>query len=116
MVTYIPEPIDATLQASNQYIKNMADAIVYVNIFMLSLYIYGAYFCYKLGNRIKRSNQYPPPNTNVPFTKKIVRGKKALLQAYASYSGSAMLIAFGSYELFSSMRAAELLRGLTNAF
>jgi len=27
-----------------------------------------------------------------------------------------MLIAFGSYELFSSMRAAKLLRGLTNAF
>ena len=87
-VTYIPEPSVSTDEAVTKYARDVANFGVALSIFMFFIYLYFSIKFYKYGKSIKSSNQYPPPNTEIAFTRKIVRGDKALQQARASLFGS----------------------------
>ena len=113
---YLPAPIEDTEEAIRQYSHNVAHAIVTLSVFMFCIYIYLSIYFYKYGKFIKESEQYPPPDTDIPFTKKIVRGEKALKQARASFIGSGLMIFIGLAKIGVSIYSAIVLYELTNAF
>ena len=112
--TYLPEPKELD-DSIYKYAEDVADAKIYTSLFMLFIYIFGARVCYKFGKRVKQSQQYPP-NAQLPFKMKIVRGKQAIKQAYAAYATSALLVIFGLYKLGFSLYFAEVMYGLNIAF
>ena len=115
-VIYFPEPTESTAEAVRHYSHNVANALVTLSIFMFFVYLYFSIILYKYGKRIKESEQYPPPDADIPFTKKIVRGDKALKQARASFFGSGLLIFIGLSKIGVSIYSATILYELTNAF
>lgn len=113
--TFLPEPKDLD-DSIYKYAEDVADANVYTSIFMLCLYLYAANVCYRFGKRIKQNEQYPPPNAQMPFKMRIVRGKQAIKQAYAAYATSFLLVIFGVYKLGFSLYYANVMYGLNIAF
>ena len=113
--TYLPEPKELN-DSIYKYAEDVADANIYTSLFLLCLYLYAANVSYKFGKRIKQNQQYPPPNTQMPFKMKIVRGTQAIKQARAAYATSALLVIFGVYKLGFSMYYAKVMYGLNIAF
>ena len=113
--TYLPEPkvLDDSIY---KYAEDVANAGVYTSIFMLCLYLFAANASYKFGKRIKQNQQYPPPNAQMPFKMKIVRGKQALKQGTAAYAMSVLLVILGVYKLGFSLYYAKAMYGLNIAF
>ena len=85
--------------------------ITYVNIIvftaLLPAYVTAALYSYRFGRKVHISQQYPPPGAEMPFTTKIVKGKQALIQAYASYCISLIIMSFSilnlGYEVYFSL-------------
>ena len=113
---YLPTPVEDTAEAVKQYSHNVAKAVVSLSVFMFFIYLYLSIFLYKYGKLIKESGQYPPPNTDIPFTKKIIHGDKALKQARASFFGSGLLIFIGLSKIGVSIYSATVLYEITNTF
>ena len=89
--------------------------ITYVNIIvftaLLPAYFIAALYSYRFGSKVHISQQYPPPGAEMPFTTKIVKGKQALLQAYASYCMSLIIMLFSILNLGYEIYFAMLLNG-----
>lgn len=68
------------------------------NIFMFVLLLYTALYSWKFAVNVYKSQQYPPPDAEMPFTIKIVKGSKAKVQAYSSFSIAILLIIFSFYK------------------
>ena len=115
-VTYIPEPSVSTDEAVTKYARDVANFGVALSVFMFFIYLYFSIKFYKYGKSIKENNQYQPPNTEIAFTRKIVRGDKALQQARASIFGSGLLIFIGVSDIGVSIYTATVLYDITNAF
>ena len=113
---YLPEPIDNSEQAVLKYSNNVATAITVGGFIVFGIYLYFFKMLYNFSNRIKESTQYPPPNTHMPFTVKLLTGEKALKHAKGIYYGSFMFIFLGLLKLGVSIYSAQVLRELTTSF
>lgn len=89
--------------------------ITYINmlitVVLLPAYIVAVLYCYRFGNKVRISQQYPPPDSEMPFTIKVVNGKKALIQAYASYGVSLMIMLHVMASLSHEIYMAIILKG-----
>ena len=90
--------------------------ITYINILitvvLLPAYIVAALYCYRFGNKVRVSRQYPAPDSEMPFTTKVVIGKKALVQAYASYGMSLIIMLHVMSKLSHEIYMAITLKGI----
>lgn len=103
-------------QDMKNYINIVSNAGIYLSSVLMVVFLYMGYLCYAFGNRIKENMQYPPPGSEMPFTFRIQRGKKALNKSRAYYACSATVVLYGTVRLGISIYTASLLRGAANAF
>ena len=71
------------------YYSGVANLPIIINGMSFPVYFFMSYVIFNFGRAIHKSKQFPPPNSNMPFSLKIMRGKKAIRQAYGAYVGSA---------------------------
>lgn len=114
--TYLPAPIEVTEESVNNYLQNVASAILCSGITALGIYIYFSRKMYLLSKRVKKYNQYPPPHSDFPFTLKILRNEKALKQAKGLIYGSFVLVLMGLLKLGASIYTAISLYEMTTSF
>tara|TARA_R110000850_G_scaffold32094_8_gene88001 strand:+ start:3508 stop:3918 length:411 start_codon:yes stop_codon:yes gene_type:complete len=96
---YPAPPINDSVAAMQEYVQNRFYVIISVNVFMLFVYIIVSNFLYRYGKLIKGNMQYPPPDTDLPFSKKIVRGQKALDSANLCFIASGLIVIQGIIKL-----------------
>lgn len=87
-------------------IEKAYNAVLY-NSIALILYFILSYLVFSFGLRTKRSGQFPPPNSEIPFSMKIKRGRKAIIQAYALYACATLILVNGLFKLWGSLYLAE---------
>ncbi|MDZ4261387.1 MAG: hypothetical protein U1B30_03530, partial [Pseudomonadota bacterium] len=78
----------------------------------LLLHFVMAFFVFRLAKRVKQSEQFPPPGSNIPFSMKVKKGKSAVRQAYACYIGAVMIIINGLVLLISAIHTTSTLKEL----
>jgi hypothetical protein len=104
-----------TIAEQKEHLDNILNSGIYISSLLLPIYIYAAIYCFKFGRRISSSQQYPPPGAEMPFATKIVRGKKALFQAYGFYVISIILVLKSFAVLGFSIYNASAIREMVNA-
>ena len=89
----------ASINSSNRY----SQIIILFGFINFCVYLYGAFFLNKYSKRIIEHSQYPPPGSNIPFTIKLLRGKKALKQAKYIRLGGMFLVFLGLIKLCAAL-------------
>ena len=106
---YLPAPIETTDESVKLFTRDVSIAILCLGIITLIFYLYISRALYNYSIRIKENKQYPPPNSNIPFKQKILRGEKAIKHANNLFYTSFVLIFLGVLKLGAGIYIAYFL-------
>lgn len=99
-----------TIEQSKPHIIKRTNILIFLGSVFLLINFGLAILLYRFGRKIHRTQQFPPPGVDIPFSMKIKQGKKALRQAYATYFVSAFFIAHGILKLVFSVHIASIIK------
>ena len=93
-------------------LKKTADHLFYVVLAAVLLFVGASIYLLRLGVKVKRSGQYPPPGIRVAVRTKVLRGRRAQWNAFLAFVVAGILIVASPtliYAWYSLSRlAAEL--------
>jgi len=92
---------------------NLPQIVLLFGIISFFFYLFGASFLNKYSKRIIQHTQYPPPDSNIPFKVKILRGEKALKQAKHIHFGSLFFTFLGFVKLGAAIYFYTVLTEIT---
>jgi hypothetical protein len=113
---FVVDTSNFTDEQLNLYIIEQSNNSIIYSILFLIFNLGMGILCYQFGRRIHISKQFPPPGSEYPFSMKVNKGKKAQLQAYASYLAAVLFVANGLIILGFSIYSASMMREVANAF
>jgi hypothetical protein len=87
---------------------------VFVNGYLLIIYSMVSVYVYILARKTHISCQFPPPGVTMPFKTKIIKDKKALHNAYATYFFSAMMLLNGTVQFGTSVHMLHFIKSTLN--
>ena len=87
---------------------------IYLNSYLLLLYTIGAIFCYIFARNTHISMQYPPPGSEMVFSTKIIKDKKALNYAYGMYFFADIMFLNGAAKFSVSVNWLHFVRDTLN--
>ena len=95
----------------NQPLINILYINVIIHVIFLPIHILIAQYCYRFGRKVYLSRQYPPPDSEFPFTMKVQRGNKTIFQAYSSYALALLILLFGFKSIADSIYMVVIANG-----
>lgn len=110
-----PDFNNLTTEQMRANIQSESTNTIIYSIVVLPFYCAISFLTFRFGRRIQASQQFPPPNSEIPFSVKIKRGKAAIRQAYMVYAGSALIIVNGIIGVVLSIYSASHVKQLLDA-
>jgi len=87
---------------------------VFINGYFLIVFSMVSIYGYILARKTHTSRQFPPPGVTMPFKTKIIKDKKAVYNAYATYFFSAMMLLNGIVQFGSSVHMLHFIKSTLN--
>ena len=112
-----PSSIDTDALTTDERTSIIFDSLnlkVYINGYFLIIYSMVTVYGFILARKTHASRQFPPPGIAMPFKTKIIKDKKALHNAYATYFFSAMMLLNGVVQFGSSIHMLHFIKGTLN--